>query len=131
MAKAPTPGRAKQQEGQRKSIRITIGDETRVLHMADLGPNDDMVARKETTMPVSSFVGEDVFALDSVAILWWMAARKSGQPKLKFRTVLYDFPSYAQLNELAEEGRFSVDAIEDGDEDGEGEVHPLPSAADS
>lgn len=130
MATAPTPGRAARKDAQRQAIKITIGDETRILYMADLGPNDDMVARKETTMPVSSFVGEDVFALDSVAILWWMAARKSGQPKLKFRTVLYDFPSYAELNDLAEDGRFSVESI-DSDDDEEGADHPLPSAADS
>lgn len=130
MATAPTPGGSKKRKKQRTGLRITLDGDTRVLYMADLGPNDDMLSRKETTMPVSSFVGEDNFALDSVAILWWMACRKNGQPRLKFREVLKSFPSYAQLAEMSEAGTFSIDSIEDGDDD-EGEDHPLSSAADS
>lgn len=127
MATAPTPGK---QRKQRTGLQITLGDDTRILYMADLGPHDDMLARKETTMPVSSFVGEDVFALDSVAVLWWMACRKNGQPRLKFREVIKDFPSYAELAKMTDDGRFSIESIEDGD-DVEDVDHPLPVAADS
>lgn len=120
MATAPTPGKKRK---QRVGIQITLRGDTRVLHMADLGPQDDMVARKETGMPVSSFIGEDVFALDSVAILWWVACRKSGQPRLKFRDVLKEFPSYAELEDMGDSGDFAIDALEEEDGD-----HPLPSA---
>lgn len=129
MATAPRPGNAAKQEARRTGLRITVDGETLVLYMADLGPNDDMVARKETGMPVSSFIGEDNFALDSVAILWWMACRKNGRPRLKFRDVVKTFPTYAQMQDMADDGRFSIDSLEDVE--GEDGPDPLPSAAAS
>lgn len=127
MGLAPTPGASKR---KRQGVRITIDNDTRDLHLADLGPQDDAISRKETGMPVTSFIDEDTFALDSVAVLWWMACRKNGQPRLKFRDVLKDFPSYSELADLADADRFSIDSLEEVDDEEE-ESHPLPSAADS
>lgn len=127
MATAPRPGAARKAaekaKAKRRALVITIGDESHTLHMADLGPEDDLAARRQTGMPISSFIGEDLFGTDSVLVLWWMARRKSGERRLAFSKVLESFPTFEALNDAG----INVEAIEDDDE---GDSDPLPSAAD-
>ena len=118
MAHAPTPGKA---AAKRVALKITVNGDERVLHLADLGPNDDLLARKETGLPVSQFVTEDSFGLDSLAILWWVARRKNGEPRLKFREVLKTFPTMAEAADAVD-----IEEIIDGDD--EVDEGPLSSA---
>jgi len=52
------------------------------LRFDDLGPGDDMAARREIGMPVTAFLGS--FGSDSVVVLWWTARRKMGERKLRY-----------------------------------------------
>ncbi len=126
MAKAPTPGRSR---NKRTGLRITLDGDTRDLYFGDLGPADDLRARKECGMPVSQFINEDRFGLDSLAILWWTARRKNGEPKLKFSEVLKTFPGQVEMAELMDQDRFTIEEITPDDED-EVDEGPLPSAGD-
>lgn len=86
MAKAPRPGQTPNSEtAQRVGLKIRLGDVSKILHMNDLGPNDDLAARKQTGLPVTPFFEEDKFGADSLLIMWWMARRKDGEPNLRGR----------------------------------------------
>lgn len=123
MATAPTPGSGK---SKRLGLRITIDGDTRDLYLADLGPADDLRARKECGLPVTQFVSEERFGLDSLAVLWWTARRKTGEPKLKFSEVVKRFPNQVEMAEMMDEDRFTIEEI--GADDEEGDEGPLPSA---
>lgn len=127
MAKAPTPGKARRQaareEAERVAIRITLNGESHTLHIRDLGPQDDLVARKQVGLPVTPFFAEDRFGMDSLLIIYWMARRKSGESNLQFQTVLNEFPTYESVTGAG----FQIEALED---DGEVDPNdPLPLAA--
>ena len=119
MATAPRPGATRKATAKRTGLVITIGGESHTLHMADLGPEDDMAARRQTGMPISSFIGDDIFGSDSILVLWWMARRKAGERRLAFSKVLREFPTFEALN-AADPG---IEAIED--DAGEGDADPL------
>lgn len=122
MALAPVPGVGKRQSVERSGMRITLGSRTVTLHLADLGPADDLVARKETGLPVTPFFAEDRFGMDSLLIVFWMARRKSGEPNLRFQAVLDEFPSY---NSISESG-FNLEALEAANSEEEDDSDPLP-----
>lgn len=108
-AHAPRPGQVRKDEANRTGLEITLRGETRTLHLADLGPGDDLESRKQTGLPVAAFMGAETFGPDSLLILWWMARRKSGEPSLRFASVLEEFPSYdelasAEVNEVTDDG---------------------------
>lgn len=124
MATAPKPGTTKKNETKRAGVRITISGNTWVLHMADLGPNDDLVARKETGLPVTPFFEEDRFGMDSLLIMYWMARRKSGENNLRYATVVEEFPTYQSVIDAD----ILVEALESDDET-EDAPDPLPSDA--
>lgn len=127
MVKAPTPGRARQQEvrrqAERVAIRITLKGSTYTLHVGDLGPQDDLVARKQVGLPVTPFFAEDRFGMDSLLIIYWMARRKNGEPNLLFQSILDEYPTYESVTDAG----FKIEALEDdGEVDSE---DPLPLAA--
>jgi hypothetical protein len=97
MATAPKPGARRKAEAQRTALRITLKGETRTLHMSDLGPRDDLEARKETGIAVMPFFHGERFGGDAILIIWWMARRKSGEPDLRYSQVLDEFPSWNDL----------------------------------
>lgn len=109
MATAPTPGRTRKEDVKRAGVRITIAENTYTLHMADLGPNDDLVARKETGLPVTPFFEEERFGMDSLMMMYWMARRKSGEPKLRYQAVVDEFPTYQSVMDA----NIQVEAIEE------------------
>lgn len=80
-------------------ISLNVNGErlTRELHLADLGPADDLEARKQTTFPIMPFFAATAFGTDSILVIWWMACRKSGDPGLQYRNVLEQFPTYRAL----------------------------------
>lgn len=123
MATAPTPGASSKRAG----LRITMDGDSRDLFLADLGPADDLRARKECGLPVSQFMSEERFGLDSLAILWWTARRKTGEPKLKFSEVVKEFPNQEDLAAMLDDERFSIEEI-GADEPTEDGADPLPSA---
>lgn len=106
MATAPTPTTAPNGtpagEPTRK-LKITLGGAERVLDFAEVGPGDDIVARKETGLAISPFLEENTVGADSVLILWWFARRKNGEPRLTFAEVLAEFPTYQALAEAQPE----------------------------
>jgi len=126
MAKAPKT--RKEQEPARVAIQISCRDADgspveKSLYLSDLGPQDDLVARKQTGFPVTPFLEQEAFGADSLLILWWMARRKDGEGDLRFDEVLAEFPSYQSLNDAD----FKVEAVE---EDAVEDAGPLPSAGD-
>lgn len=123
MALAPVPGVGKRQTAERSGMRITLGGRTVTLHLADLGPQDDLVARKETGLPVTPYFAEDRFGMDSLLIVYWMARRKNGEPNLRFQHVLDEFPTYNSINESG----FSIEALEElSEEDAKEEADSDP-----
>lgn len=124
MSLAPVPGVGKRQAAERTGMRITIRGRTLVLHTADLGPQDDLISRKETGLPVTPFFAEDRFGMDSLLIVWWMARRKNGgEPNLRFQQVLDEFPTYQSISE----SEFKIESLEEYPETEEEQaVDPLP-----
>ena len=113
MARAPRPGTTR--KDARVALKITFNDQEYVLDFGDLNSLDDIAARKETGMPISPYLNEDHFSLDSMAILTWVAIRKTNQPTLKFREFVKSFPSMMELPDWLDEGRLSIEAIEGDD----------------
>lgn len=124
MATAPSPTR----NSKRKGLKLTMNDETRILMMSDLGPQDDLAARKQTGLPVSVFLSEDAFAADSIAILWWVAGRKAGV-KTRFLEMLKDFPNTEEIADMFTDGRLTITGLDEVEDDtAEVDEHPLPRA---
>lgn len=126
MATAPRPGTTPSSAAsKRKAIRIRYFGDEYVLDFGDLGPRDDIATRRATGMPVSSFVGRDVFAADSIAVLVWLARRKAGETET-FDAFLSGFPTMLGMAAAVESGDIVVTALED---DAEVDDDPLDHAA--
>lgn len=126
MVKAPTPGqgpsaKAQEEESKRVALRISVGKgkdlKEYTLHFDDLGPQDDLVSRKQTGLPVTPFFEDERFGSDSLLILYWMARRHAGEPGLRYAEIAEKYTSYKavadagfQIEELSEE--------EEGGQDG-------------
>lgn len=126
MAKAPTPGSARVKRARDEArtglaarMRITVGDESRTLHLADLGPRDAIECRKATGMPYTAFLQD--LSSDSFVVLWWLAERHDGQPNLPFQRVLDGWPSDAELAEMAAAGRVTLEQLDPDDNTDEGD----------
>jgi len=132
MARAPRPGstpnatKAKRKDSsQRQALKIHFDGEDYVLDFADIGPQDDLMCRRATGLPISPFLEEETFSADSIAVMVWVAMRKGGHPVLKWSRFSSDiFPKMLDLPEWLENGRISIESIED-DEDTEEDEHPL------
>ncbi len=73
------------EDDEREPIGLSFewrGKEVSLL-FADLGPGDDLAARREIKLPVTAFVGD--FGSDSLVVLWWTARRKAGERKLTYK----------------------------------------------
>jgi hypothetical protein len=118
---APRPGGRGRQAVERKALEITLNGETLTLNFADLGPEDDLASRKQTGLPISSFVQGESFGTDSFLVLWWMARRKAGERRLAFSKVLDEFPTFDAINAAEPKVEVLEDEAEVDDSD------PLPS----
>jgi hypothetical protein len=126
MAKAPPTRTEAEVEaaGKRVAVRITLkGRDPIELSIDDLGPADDLVARKQCGLPVTPFIEGESFGADSLLILWWMARRKEGEANLRFEDVLKEYPTYRDI----EAAGFEIEAIEVDEDEDEEKDHPLRS----
>lgn len=128
MAKAPTPGKgpaakAQEKEAERSAMVIRCRGNEYVLHVDDLGPQDDLLSRKQTGLPVTPFFEDEKFGSDSLLIMYWMARRKSGEDRLRYQDVINEFPSYKSISEA----KFEVEAVENVPDDDGDDSHPLDS----
>lgn len=124
MATAPRPGAIERAQAAQRGFKITVDGESLTLRLGDLGPADRMACRAETGIPLGDFLGE-AFESDSIVILWWLARRKHGAPRLKLANVLADFSSDLDLAERVSIEPLGDDtATEEDDDSGD----PLPSA---
>ena len=114
MATAPKPGARKKAEAQRVALKITLNGESKLLHMSDLGPGDDRIARAQTGFPVTPYFNEERFGSDSILVAWWMARRKNGEPDLRYDVVEKEFPTWAALEGI------EIEEITDEDDSPEG-----------
>lgn len=124
MAKAPTPGKTRDD----KTIRITVRGVAAVVRPADFGPRDDALVRRETLkalgwkgslMAALTQLDEESIGLDSICLLWWLSRRKAGDTTEAYAQALDGFPNFA---EAAEQVQF--EEVLDGDGDGEGVGSP-------
>lgn len=131
MATAPTPGHSSRKKARRQGFRVTIGDTVHELLLRDIGPGDEGLVRQTTGRPLTAYLNADGYGLDSFAVIVWMARRKAGERKLRLDQVFDEFPDYATLNEMTEDGTFEFDVVEDTDRSDEEAAgsHPLPHGA--
>lgn len=98
MASVTTPlaGPGDEDRPAKAMFRMTLHDRTVTLDPDRLGPGDAADVRRATGLPLRAFFtdAEDGFDLDTLAVLWWLGRRKNGEPKLKYRTVLYEITGY-------------------------------------
>lgn len=97
MAQAPRPGagRRKQIASQsQRVLRITVAGETYSFCPDNIPFNEQIAVRKACGgLPFSAFWGGELtVAVDSLQIMFWLARRASGEPKLQLETVLEEWP---------------------------------------
>lgn len=127
---APRPGstpnspavREPQERAGRVAVISLAGDERR-LHLADIGPEDNRICRRQTGFPIRRFF--DDFDTDSILAIYWMARRKDGD-RIAYAQIEAQYPT----TQAIEEAGWSFDIIEDGAIDAEvvDDDDPLPSA---
>jgi len=98
MATAPRPGAGKRKaalETSQRVLKIRVGDIEARLCPDNLPFSEQVAVRKQCGgLPFSAFwAGEDVIAEDSLQLMFWIARRLCGEPKLQFSTVLEEWPS--------------------------------------
>jgi hypothetical protein len=108
MAKAPTPGVGKRKEAAAKALhvlRVTVNGETKSLHINNL-PFGELAAVRKTSggLPLAAFWGgpDTVIDTDSLKVLWWLARRADGEPRLPMSAVDADW------DEVVNTGDFDV-----------------------
>lgn len=144
MARAARPGTRPGSNRTRrgtKGWRLQIGDEEWKLYTSDIGPEDDFLVRRATNgVPLSKFLTDETFGLDSAGVVQWMARRKAGEKRLTLQRVLEEMPSYEEIAELADRDEFILEEFDDAeydvdevlDDPVDGEVLPDPlSSAES
>jgi hypothetical protein len=76
-------------------------DETRILAVGNLPMGERMAVRKQVGLPFDGFwAGEGTVGLDSVAVLWWLAARADGARSYSWAEAARDWPDDLNLSEL-------------------------------
>lgn len=116
MATAPRPGAGRRQQATQAAqrvLRITVCGETRTLAPDNL-PFDEQIAVRKSCggLPFSAFWGgESTVGLDSLQIMWWLARRANGEPRLALATVLEEWPETLNPDD------FSVELDEPDEED--------------
>lgn len=66
-----------------EGVRFDWDSRSLEIRFADLGPGDDLVARREIGMPVTAFLTS--FGNDTITVLWWVARRKAGERALTYK----------------------------------------------
>lgn len=118
-----SPAVVAREERRHKVAVVTLAGEEYRLHLADIGPEDNRISRKQTGFPISRFF-ED-FDSDSILAIVWMARRKAGETNLHYRQLE---AQYSTTESITEAG-WDFDVIEDGAIDVEVvDGDPLPSA---
>jgi hypothetical protein len=93
-------------------------DETRILAVGNLPMGERMAVRKQVGLPFDGFwAGEGTVGLDSVAVLWWLAARADGARSYSWAEAARDWPDDLNLSELE-----VVFSTPDEDDDGSPEA---------
>jgi len=86
MAKAPRPGKTRERAAATQRFRISVKGRTLELP-ATLTINEKMAVRLGTGIPFDQFlVSETRIGEDTVAVLWWLARRANGEPRLAWNT---------------------------------------------
>lgn len=117
MAKAPTPGvgkRAEEVKAAKVVHRLRVGDETRTIALANVPLKERLIVRKATGLPLEAFLTGDVFGIDSLMIVWWLAGRAAGNPLLTLDQVQAEWPAELGADDI-ELIEVTADA-EDGDD---------------
>lgn len=118
--RAPRPGTTSNSptnRPKRRGWRVTIRDQYWDLNFADLGAEDDYLVRRQVGVPLSVFLGGGDFGIDTIAVIVWMSRRKAGEKRLNLQRVFDELPTKAEFDELAENDEFSLDRLEDIDDD--------------
>jgi hypothetical protein len=135
MAKAPDPNKLARKKQKAASdgvvFRITIDGETHSLDMSRLGPGDDVLIARDTGLSLAWLTDPEAeFGIGRLAVLWWLARRKNGEPKLSWTKAQGDFPAMADLDEesvllevVDREGN-PIEKTEDADQGTEGPTDP-------
>lgn len=106
MAHAPRPGQARAQDAANRRYRITVKGHTLEL-AATLTLDEKMVVRLATGIPFDQFLlNETRIGEDTVAVLWWLARRANGEPRLAWSTFTAEW-------ETIEAGDLDVDIVDD------------------
>lgn len=120
MAKAPRPGSVSGPDVAKTKpggiLRITVQGTTLDLSKA-IPFKERFVVRAATGLPLSAFwSGEFKIDEDSVKILWWLARRSNGEPRLSFEEVDDQWPGGMTPDDL------EVEEIDDDEESDDPEV---------
>lgn len=108
MAKAPRPGKPREQKEATKRFRITVKGRTLELP-ATLTLNEKMTVRLATGIPFDQFLlSEQRIGEDTVAVLWWLARRANGEPQLAWS-------AFAGEWETIDSNDLEVDLVDDDD----------------
>lgn len=78
-------------------LRITLGGRSLEIDVMQFGPADDRVSRAQAGITISSLIESDVFGVDTMLLLWWLARRKNGEPGLHYYDVENEFPTFAHV----------------------------------
>lgn len=91
MANAPTPGAPAQEV---KFFRIRVKDQTLEVSTSPTIA-EKMAVRLATGLPFEAFFahGQQSFGEDSLVVLWWLARRQNGEPRLSFDEVATSWPT--------------------------------------
>ena len=122
MAKAPRPGvgkRAEEAAGAEQLLVLRIGDDKWTLAWQNIPLGERMLVRKWTGIPYSAFYqGTETIDADSLALLWCLARRASGESGLTFDDALVAAWN-ARLDEAAGDFDVSVESPDDEADDPE------------
>jgi hypothetical protein len=94
MATAPIPGRNGQTAPR---FRITIRGDTLEIP-AQLPIGEKFAVRTATGVPYGQFFA--TFDEDSLCVLWWLARRHNGEPRLSWQQHLTEWPTDLTADDL-------------------------------
>lgn len=123
MTSAPRPGGPGTELGKAKDdavqavMTITLRGESHRLNLGAITFGERAAVRKATGLPLEAFLPTDdleanVFGLDSLQVLWWLA-RRGDDPLLTFRRVLDEWPADLGPDDID----LTLDTPEEGDPD--------------
>lgn len=101
MAQAPTPGASKKQAPPAPvTLRMTLQGRTLEL-VQNISVQEKFAVRFATGVPYDAFMaGEGRVGEDTFVVFWWLARRQNGEPNLPFQTVMEEWPTNLQEDDL-------------------------------